>query len=119
MPPATIGERTKLVTIQFGVPSKGGSHLAITDWTTTPTADVYMRRIEASGSEQLVGAQFQASIDSEWEMPYVASMDPELVDVPKLRRLVYHGRTFNIRRAVLRDAPEGQSIRLWTLARSG
>lgn len=119
MPPATIGERDKLVTIQRGVQTKGTSHLPVTSWNDLAPLTAYMRRIDASGSERLTSAQLQASVDSEWEMPYVAAMDPELVDVPKLRRLVYAGRTFNIQRAVLRDAPEGKQIRLWTLARSG
>ena len=48
----------------------------------------------------------------------LAEVDPELVDVPKLRRLVHYGRTYDIQRAVLRDSPEGKQIRLWTLARS-
>lgn len=119
MPPATIGERNKRVTIQVGTPRSGSSKLPIMDWTTEPTTSAYMRRIDASGSERLASAQLQASIDSEWEMPYMASMDPELVDVPKYRRLVHAGRVYNIQRAVLRDAPEGRQIRLWTLARSG
>lgn len=119
MPPALIGERTKRVTVQAGTPRAGASKLPIMDWTTAATRTFYMRRIDASGSEKLASAQFQASVESEWEMPYSAWMDPELVDVPKLRRLVFQGRTYDIHRAVVRDDPEGKQIRLFTLGRSG
>lgn len=117
MPRATIGQRDKKVMIQVGTPRAGASKLPITDWVDS--LEVWMRRRDASGTERLASAQTQASVDTEWEMPYLSSMDPEQIDVPKLRRLKYAGRTYDIKRAVLGDFSEGRSIRLFTLARSG
>lgn len=119
MPPASIGERDRLVTIEFGVLGVGTSKQPTVDWTDTRPVQVYMRRLDVSGQERLESAQLQAEVDTEWEMPYKANMDPELVDVPKLRRLKYAGRRYDIQRAVIREATEGKQIRLWTLARSG
>ena len=49
-------------------------------------------------------------------MSYIASMDPELVDVPKLRRLVYQGRTYEIVHAAMIGRREG--IEFLTIASS-
>lgn len=117
MPYASSGQRDKYVQIQKGVAGKGASGQPIVTWTDLIA--VWMRKADVSGQERLAAAQLQASVDSEWEMPYVSTMDPELVDVPKARRLSYQGRVYNITRAVLGDRPEGRSIRLWTLATSG
>ena len=119
MPPVSIGQRDRLVTIEFGVLGAGASRQPTVDWTDTQPIDVYMSRMDVSGREQRESAQLQAEVDTEWEMPYLATMDPELVDVPKYRRLKYAGRRYDIQRAVIREATEGKQIRLWTLARSG
>ena len=111
------GLRDKYVTIQVGTPGVAGSGVPITTWADLGRE--WMHRREVSGTERLAEAQFQANVDSEWEIPYRADMDPDLVDVPKLRRLSYSGRVYNILRATKLQRHEGNGIRLVTLATSG
>lgn len=116
---ASAGERDKLVTIQAGTPGTAGSGIPTITWNPTALAQVWMAKREVSGSERLAAAQLSASVDSEWEMPYQANMDPELVDVPKTRRLLYKGRKYDITRAILMERAEGQGIKIVTKAQSG
>lgn len=114
MPVSTVGQRDKLVTIQQRTDAKATSGFPLGTWTTLSTAWMFKR--DASGDESLRAAQVQASIDTEWELDYRANMDPDLVDVPKFRRLLYEGRFYDIKRAVLQAFEDGQVIRLFTLA---
>lgn len=87
-------------------------------WPTwTPLTMAWMFRDDESADEQFASDQISASVVTEWQMDYRADMDPELFDVPAVRRLVYEGRTYEIRRA----APLGwkRDIALFTLARVG
>ena len=111
------GRRDKYVTIQAGTPSISGSGLPVTTWTDIGRE--WLHKSDVSGSERLAAAQLNANVDSEWELPYRADMDPELIDVPKLRRLSYSGRIYNILRATKLQRHEGNGIRLVTLATSG
>ena len=78
---------------------------------------VWMSRSDLSADERFRGDQETAYADSKWVMPYRADMDPEAVDVPAVRRLVYEGRTYDIRAA----EPSGwkRDIELTTLAKVG
>lgn len=77
----------------------------------------WMSRRDMSADEHLQSDQVSAYGMTEWQMPYYADMDPELVDVPASRRLVYEGRTYGIREA----SPLGwkRDIALITLSRVG
>lgn len=88
------GERDTYVTIQRLTDSEGTSGFPVETWTSL--ASVWMRKMDASGSERFRASQLAASVDTQWEMGYRADMDPDLVDVPKHRRLVYQGRIYDI-----------------------
>ena len=49
--------------------------------------------------------------------PYRADMDPDLIDVPKVRRLLYKGRVYDIVAATLLSRQEGVEVE--TLAKPG
>jgi head-tail adaptor len=48
------------------------------------------------GAERMQAAALASSYDARWIMHYRADMDPELIDVPKKRRLKFQGRVHNI-----------------------
>lgn len=97
--PMEPGHRDRAVTIQQGVAGTAPSGAPIVTWTTLATP-VWMSKRDMRGDERWKTDQIAAKFDSIWEMNYRSDMDPELVDVPKLRRLVYQGRTYQIVSAV-------------------
>ncbi len=111
--PMEPGERTCRVLIQqrpSSDPVDGGGHPAET-WTTLQYA--YMRKQDQRGEERFVAGQISGPKVTQWEMGYVGSMDPDLLDVSKLRRLVYQGRVYDITDASLIGNREG--VELMTL----
>lgn len=74
---------------------------------------------ELGQQERFVAAQVTASFETEWEMPYRSTMDPEEIDIPKLRRLSYRGRIYDIVFAAVAEVREGKAIKIRTLAASG
>lgn len=77
----------------------------------------WMARADLSAGERFRDDQESAWADTRWVLPYRADMDPERVDVVAYRRLVYEGRTYEIRTA----EPSGwkRELELTTLARVG
>lgn len=119
MPGERAGRRDKLVTIQ-GRPSAddvdaGG--LPAADFTDRQPA-VWMSKQDPRGTESFTENQVMARVDTEWHMPYRPDMDPELLDVPKLRRLVYQGRVYDIAHASLEQRSDGRGIVLFTVTTS-
>lgn len=80
----------------------------------TLASPVWMSKRDMRGDERWKTDQVTAKFDSLWDMSYRADMDPELVDVPKLRRLVYQNRTYQIVSATLIGRREG--VQLATIA---
>lgn len=118
--PMEPGERDRRVTIQQLTAAKAGSGYPKETWTTLQTA--WMRKLEISSglgraSEKFKASQTAASIETQWEMGYSADMDPEAVDVPATRRLVYQGRIYDITAASMIGRREG--IELLTIAKTG
>ncbi len=113
-PQFAAGQRRRLVLIQQAVESAGASGFPVTTWTTL--ASDWMSRRDTRADERYAKDQPTSFTETSWNMPYRADMDPELVDVPRLRRLVYEGRTYDIRSA----SPIGwkQAIELVTLAQT-
>jgi head-tail adaptor len=111
---ASAGQRSRYVLIeQCEDPTAQFPQWIALDW-------VWMSRAELNtmtAGERFVGDQEVAAADTRWVMPYREDMDPELVDVPASRRLVYQGRTYDIRSA----SPSGwhRELELQTLARVG
>lgn len=114
---ASAGKRTRLVTIQQMTPSKGGTGRPVETWTTLTQA--WMERedidLRTDISEHIAANQRSARSDVTWRMPFQASMDPEAIDVPRVRRLVYKGRIYDIVAAI----PKGRDIEMTTMAKAG
>ena len=93
--PLGAGARDKWVTIQ-GQPTEEGADSGFPIETWTDLATVAMAREDVAAVEIERAAQQMAVSTTRWEMAYRPDMDPERVDVPKLRRLVYLGRDYDI-----------------------
>ena len=113
--PMEVGERDRAVTIQYLVESTQASRFPAERWLTL-TSPAWMRKMDAKASEKVKDDQIAAAFDTQWEMGYAANMDPDLVDVPKKRRLVYLGRVHEIVGASQIGRLEG--IELLTIASS-
>lgn len=111
--PMEVGERDRAVTIQQLVEAVPDSRYPSERWTTL-LGTVWMRKMDAKASERVKAEHIAAEFDTQWEMGYVASMDPEVVDVPKKRRLLYLGRAYEIVAASQIGRREG--IELLTIA---
>lgn len=111
------GEMVHEVTIQSVTDGVDASGAPQETWATLMT--VWMgresRRTEPGG-ESFHGDQLSASLVTRWFMRYTPEMDPDVVDVPKARRLVYLGRPHDIVSAETTDRRTG--ILLRTLAKS-
>jgi SPP1 family predicted phage head-tail adaptor len=109
------GQRDKLVTIQQLTESRGASGFPVESWSSLVT--VFMAREDAGGRERFNADQRQAVADTHWTLLFREDMDPEAVDVPKHRRLLYRGRPYNIIAA--RPIGRRDSIELVTEASVG
>jgi hypothetical protein len=85
-------------------------------WTTL-VDQMPASRNDILGEEPYKAAQLSAWHRTRWEMHYRSDMDPDQIDVPKLRRLVEFTRTHNIIAASVIGQREG--IELITLAKVG
>jgi len=113
--PMEAGERNRYVVIQQLTETIPDSNYPMETWTTLAT--VWMRKMDATGTERFTAAQLAAAFETQWEMGYRGDMDPEQVDVPKRRRLRYHDRIYDITQASVIGRREG--IELLTIAGSG
>jgi len=102
------GARDRRVTIEQLTESLGESSFPVEAWTTL--AKCWMEVTPLSGREQFQQHQIQAAADTRFEMPYRADMDPERHNIPKVRRLNYQGRTFDIVSAAQSGRREGIDI---------
>jgi hypothetical protein len=80
------------------------------DATWADLATVAMAREDVEATERERAAQEQAQQYTQWAMPYMPEMDPERVDVMKLRRLVYAGRQYDILGAAAIGRAQGIAI---------
>lgn len=114
-PRIAAGRRNTTVTIQRLVEPESGSGYPVDNWVNM-RPNVQMSRLDARGDEHFASSQTSAFIETVFQMPYQDDMDPDLLDVPKTRRLVVSGRVFDIRVAVA--MPNRKGIELLTLAGS-
>lgn len=116
--PMSSGERNRIVTLQqrSATDAVDTAGFPVETWTTLVAA-MPASRVDITGREQVNASQQSARQDTRWEMNYIASMDPELVDVPKLRRLVHQSRVYDIVAASVIGRRDG--IELVTLAKVG
>lgn len=88
------GRRTRLVTIQQLTESKGASGFPVESWTLL--INVMASKDDQVGQERYAAQQLSSPFDTTWQLPYLAGLDPELLNVPKKRRLVYQNRVHDI-----------------------
>lgn len=115
-PPA--GERDRLVQIEQR-PTTDAVDASYTpvDGPWTELGKLWARKVELGGNERFTAMQLSAKYDTRWQIGYRADMDPELIDVAKVRRLVYKSRTYDIVSATMLGRRDG--IELQTLSKAG
>src|SRR5688572_26854894 len=93
--PMEPGERDRAVKIEKLTTSKGPSGAPVETWTTL--VDPYwVRKMQVRQSERFQALQTTAPPDTQWEGGYRSDMDPDLLNVVKLRRIVYQGWIYEI-----------------------
>lgn len=103
------------VTIQQRATSRGTTGFPVESWTTLATR-VWMARRQLRNVERAAAGGLSAASFAVWTMPYREDMDPDVVDVPSSRRLLYRTRVYDIVGA----SPIGRDgIELETIARVG
>jgi hypothetical protein len=114
------GDRNRAVTIQQLTEDHAESRYVAELWPTL-IATYWCSREDVGGREKFHADQLSSPYDTRWVGGYREDMDPELVDVPKKRRLVYQGREHDIVAANI--VSHGDQVRagieLLTLARNG
>lgn len=85
-----------------------------TETWTDLEADVWMAKEDLRGNERFLASQNAAHFDTRWTLHWRDDMDPDYVNVPKTRRLLYRGRVYDIVQAVELGRREG--IQLFTIA---
>ena len=94
-PKTSAGQRDSYVTIQYLVSAVPGStRFPVETWESL--ALEWMARTETRANERFAASTETASTETVWEMAYREDMDPDLVNVPAHRRLVYQGRVYDI-----------------------
>lgn len=90
------GKRDRLVTIQQLTDSTDpDSGEPIETWTTL-VANFPVSKADVSGDETFKADQQSAKFDSEWEGNWRNDMDPDVYDIPKVRRLLFGQRVHDI-----------------------
>lgn len=105
MKPLGSGTRDRFITIEQAVTVTPASGRPTQEWTTL--TEVWARKKELQGLQRFDADQLSEPFDQQWEIPYMASMDPELVNVPKNRRLRVRERIINILWAIELGRREG------------
>lgn len=104
----SIGSMDRLVTIQQLTETRDSvSKAPVLTWSTLGTA--FMAARPAGGRERFTAEQLSAPQAWVWRTHYREDLDPEIVDVPKARRLAFRGRTHEIVQAThigMREALE-------------
>jgi head-tail adaptor len=110
------GERTQTVVLQqrpvADAVDTSGAPTEVTEWTTL-VASMPAGKYDLQGAEKLRAEQLSARYDTRWEINYRADMDPDLLDVAKLRRILHRGRIHDIVAASVIERRDG--IELMTL----
>lgn len=112
---ASAGDRDKLVTIEQLTEGAEESSFPSEDWATLGTA--WMEKVDVSGTEEFRASQLSAPYNTRFLMDYQSNMDPDLLNVPKTRRLVYRSRQYDIQSAGFVDGTNNQVIELRTLSK--
>ncbi len=114
--PQATEERDRAITIQTATESVGSTGFPIETWSTLATP-YWCSKQDLVGKERFAQGQQSAPFETKWVGSYRADMDPELIDVPRLRRFLYQGRTYDITAASMVGMKE--TIQYMTIARMG
>lgn len=115
------GQRDAWLTIEqlpAATDAVGTSGFPVETWTTlystwASRADVDDSRYQ----ERFVEGQLSAPAQTKWQVDYRPDMDPDLLEVPKRRRVVYEGRTYDIMHAAV--VGRRAAVDLVTLSKQG
>jgi len=107
------GHRKWYVQIDGLVETTDTSGTPVLGWVVL--AQEWMEKTGLNAAERYMSDQIAARFYTRWVMPYRSTMDPDRLDIPKTRRLVYQGRAYDIERAQILDLLE-QQIELVTVA---
>ena len=111
MKTVSAGSLVHDVLIQQLTETRGATSKAPVESWTTLEARVPMQRQASRGNEVFTADQLSGSVVTTWTMRYLSTMDPDLIDVPKKRRLVYRGRAHDILSAEPMDRKVGLVLR--------
>jgi SPP1 family predicted phage head-tail adaptor len=92
--PINVGSLVHHVAIQEMTESTDASGFPLESWATLCTA--WMAKQTERATEEFRSHQESASSIIRWTMRYRADVDPDLVDVPKKRRILYQSRAYDI-----------------------
>jgi SPP1 family predicted phage head-tail adaptor len=106
------GRRDRWITVQALTESVGASRRPVESWDDL--FRVWAAKTDMGGRERLMADQLSAPYDTKWELPYAPSIDPDLVDVRKTRRLVVSGRVHDI--VAAQEIGRKRGVELMTLA---
>ena len=107
----SAGMRHWQVTIQLLTESAGVSGFPVESWTASTPIVVQASKDDDTGSERFAANQTTSPFDTTWQIPYLASMDPELVNVQKQRRVIYAGRVHDIVSATVIGLHDGIELK--------
>lgn len=107
-----VGAFDREITVQQLTEAVGDDGGTTPTWTTLAT--VWAHREDVSGEERFRGGQNASPFETWWTLHYREDCDPEQVDVPKLRRVRYLGRNYDV--IFARVVGRADVIELGTLA---
>lgn len=110
------GKRDRLITIQQVTDTTTASGMPGETWATL-VSDMPASKDDLSGRERMLVSQLSAVADVKFGINYRLDMDPEIVDVPKARRVIYRERAYDITYARMVGRRDG--LELFALAKVG
>lgn len=111
------GKRDRYVTIQQRSTTDAVDIAGAPTETWTTLTNAWAQKVEVEGRhprERFESNQLTAPRDTVWRLGYRSDIDPELVNVEKLRRVVYQSRVYDIVQARMMGRREG--VELLTLS---
>jgi SPP1 family predicted phage head-tail adaptor len=90
----SAGQRDRPIAIEQLTETVGPTQFPIETWV--PLVELLAAADEDTGAETFTAHQVTGTGFMRWTIPYRADCDPELLDVVKIRRVVAHGRIYDI-----------------------
>jgi hypothetical protein len=118
MSPILAGVRDRLVAILALSETVDDGGFPVEAWAPLPPDEFMWKHDLPVGerfAERFVAEQWSARQFTEWECGFRADMDPDVVNVPKTRRLSYRGREYQVVQATVLPHEDGHGIRIVTM----